>query len=89
MVAVAINAFEAIWLRRMLEILQHEQDSPTKILCDSKSTIELTKNPVFYACNKHIDIKFHFIRQLIQMRSSLIITRQKIKQLMSLQNYSI
>ncbi|XP_060216930.1 secreted RxLR effector protein 161-like [Lycium barbarum] len=46
--AATSSATQALWLRRMLGFLQHKQDSPTKIFCDSKSAIELTKNPVFH-----------------------------------------
>ena len=62
----AHNATQALWLRRMLGFLRHEQVGPTKIYCDSKYAIELSKNLVFHERSKHIEIKFHFIRELIQ-----------------------
>jgi hypothetical protein len=37
-----------------------------KVFSDSKSTIALTKNPVFHGRSKHIDIKLHYIRDLIK-----------------------
>lgn len=64
--AATNSATQALWLRRMLEFLQHTQKGPTKILCDNKSAIELTKNPVFHDRSKHIDIKYHFIREIVQ-----------------------
>ena len=39
---------------------------PTQIMCDNKSAIALTRNPVYYGKSKHIRVKFHFIRELIQ-----------------------
>ena len=39
---------------------------PTKILCDNKSTIALTKNIMFYSKSKHISSKFHYIRELMK-----------------------
>ena len=39
---------------------------PTKILCDNKSAIALTKNPMFHGKSKHISIKFHYIRKLVK-----------------------
>ena len=33
--------------------------------CDSQSAIQLTKNLVFHAKTKHIDVKYHFIREVI------------------------
>ena len=35
------------------------------IKVDNKSAIELMKNPVFHGCNKHIDIKFHYIKECV------------------------
>lgn len=70
--AAASSATQALWLRRMLEFLQHKQDGPTKIFCDNMSTIELTKNPVFHGRSKHIDIKYHFIRELVQDQEIIV-----------------
>ena len=36
------------------------------ILCDNKATIELTKNPVYHAKTKHIDMAVHYARELIE-----------------------
>ena len=35
------------------------------ILCDNKSTIAMTRNPVYHGRTKHIDIRAHFIRELV------------------------
>ncbi|GJT01063.1 DNA-directed DNA polymerase [Tanacetum coccineum] len=63
-VAVASAACQAIWLRRMLVDFHNEQYGPTTIFCDNKATIAMTRNPTFYSHKKHIDIRFHFIRDL-------------------------
>ena len=34
--------------------------------CDSWSAIQLAKNPVFHAKTKHVDVKYHFIREVIE-----------------------
>ena len=57
---------QTLWLKRILDFLQHVQVDPTKIYCDSKSAIELSKNPSFHGRSKHIDIKFRFICELVQ-----------------------
>lgn len=41
------------------------QEEPTKIFVDNKSTIALAKNPVFHDWSKHIDIRYHYIRECI------------------------
>jgi hypothetical protein len=32
---------------------------------DSKSTLALARNPVFHECSKHIDLRYHFIRNCL------------------------
>ena len=36
-----------------------------KLLCDSQSSIHLAKNPSYHSKTKHIPIKYHFVRQVI------------------------
>ncbi|XP_069152763.1 secreted RxLR effector protein 161-like [Solanum lycopersicum] len=63
-VAVTACACQAIWFRRILEELQFKQRGPTAIYCDNTSMIKLSKNPVFHGRSKHIDVRFHFLRDL-------------------------
>ncbi|KAA0054938.1 Retrovirus-related Pol polyprotein from transposon TNT 1-94 [Cucumis melo var. makuwa] len=63
--AATSAACQAIWLQRMLTELQHEQEGATVIFCDNKATISRTKNLTFHSRTKHIDIRFHFIRDLV------------------------
>jgi hypothetical protein len=57
---------EAIWLRQLLLDLGHPQIQATPILVDNRGSIELTKHPVFHARTKHIDIRYHFIREKVE-----------------------
>jgi hypothetical protein len=36
------------------------------ILCDNQSCIKMTKNPVFHDRSKHIEIRYHYIRDMVQ-----------------------
>ena len=36
------------------------------ILCDNQSGIRMTENPVFHDQSKHIDIRYHFIWDMVQ-----------------------
>jgi hypothetical protein len=38
---------------------------PFLLKMDSQSAIALSKNPVFHDQRKHIDVRFHFIRECI------------------------
>ena len=64
-IGLAQAAKEGIWLYTILEELGRAVDV-VQILCDNKSTISLAHNPEFHARSKHIDIRHHFIRNLIQ-----------------------
>jgi hypothetical protein len=39
---------------------------PTVIYCDNQSCIKLSENPVFHDRSKHIEIRYHFIRDYVQ-----------------------
>ena len=71
-ITAASGATQAVWLRRMLFELKHRHDAPTVIYCNNKSTISLTMNPVYHGRSKHIDIKFHFIRDLVKDKEIVI-----------------
>ena len=40
-------------------------EEPTVICCDNMSIIAMTKNPIFHARTKHIELRHHFIRDLV------------------------
>nr|GEY71424.1 ribonuclease H-like domain, reverse transcriptase, RNA-dependent DNA polymerase [Tanacetum cinerariifolium] len=65
-VAATAAATQALWLKRLLSKLTHSQEEKVTIQVDNKSTIALTKNPVFHGRSKHIDMKYHFIRECVE-----------------------
>lgn len=56
---------EAIHLRQLLKDLGFEQRESTVIFEDNQGCIALSGNPVFHKRTKHIDIRFHFIRERV------------------------
>jgi len=64
-VAATTTTCQAVWMTRMLRDLRHDQEGVTTIFCDNNSAIALSKNSVFHKRSKHIDAKYHFIRELI------------------------
>jgi KUP system potassium uptake protein len=48
-----------------MEDMGAAQEQPTELLCDNQSCIAIAKNPVFHARTKHIEIQYHFVRELI------------------------
>ena len=65
-VAATHAAKEAIWLRRLLGELFGSIDTPTTLFSDSKSAIALAHDGHYHARTKHIDIRYHFIRYIIE-----------------------
>ena len=63
-IAAASSVCQSVWLRRILQQLNHEPRKSTTIYCDNSSTIKLSKNPVLHGRSKHIDVQFHFLREL-------------------------
>ena len=64
--ALSTATQEAIWLRRLLADLNMEQSQPTVIMGDNQGSIAIARNPVFHVRTKHIDIRHHFIREVLQ-----------------------
>ncbi|WVZ68032.1 hypothetical protein U9M48_017023 [Paspalum notatum var. saurae] len=68
----AAAACHGIWLRRLLEDITGQAVAAPILRIDNKSAIELAKNPVFHSRSKHIDIKFHFIRDCVERKQVVL-----------------
>ena len=55
---------EAIWLKRLCSDIDFKQGIVT-IYSDSQSAIFLARNPTFHARTKHIDVQYHFVRDMV------------------------
>ena len=67
-VAMCEAAQEAVWLRRLLRDIGFVQKAPTVIAEDNQGAICLSQNPRDHSRTKHIDIKFHYIREKVSGR---------------------
>jgi hypothetical protein len=56
---------EAIWLRKLLTGLFDLEMEATTILCDKQSCIKMIENRVFHDKSKHIEIRYHYIRDMV------------------------
>ncbi len=65
-VALCSATQETIWLRQLLTDIGQPPADATVIWEDNQAAISLAKNPVFHARTKHIDTRYHFIRQELQ-----------------------
>lgn len=59
-------ACQAIWLRKLLSVVTGCKIGPVTLYIDNKSAIDLAKNSVFHGRSKHIDIRYHFIRECVE-----------------------
>jgi hypothetical protein len=68
-IALSVAVREAVWLLNLLsDLFDHEMD-PTTIHCDNQSCVKLFENPVFHDRSKHIEIKYHYIRDMVQKKT--------------------
>jgi hypothetical protein len=64
--AACLACTEVVWLRKLLSGLFDVELDATSIYCDNQSCIKLSLNPVFHDKSKHIGIKYHFIRDVVE-----------------------
>ena len=64
-IAAANCCSQLIWMKRMLEDFGISFGK-FKILCDNTSAINIAKNPVQHCRTKHIDIRYHFLREMVE-----------------------
>ena len=64
-VAAATAASQVVWLRRLLGELTGAEAHPPALMVDNQPAIALAKNPVLHDRSKHIDVKFHFLRDCV------------------------
>ncbi|CAI7886341.1 unnamed protein product, partial [Closterium sp. NIES-54] len=57
---------EVIWLRRLLEEIGQEQKVATPLFCDSKGALGMARNAVLHGLNKHMRIKWHWLRKEVK-----------------------
>ena len=65
-VALSMATQEAVWLRRLFADLQASLTEPTLVMEDNQGTIAMAKNPVSHVRTKHIDIRYHYVREAVQ-----------------------
>ena len=68
-VAATVCACQAIWMKKILTELKYSDEDCITIWCDNSSTIKLSKNLVLHGRSKHIDVRYHFLRNLVKAGS--------------------
>ena len=70
--AATTAACQGIWLARLLGEIKDEELKAAVLNVDNKSAISLSKNPVYHDRSKHIEIRYHFIRECVENGKILI-----------------
>jgi hypothetical protein len=55
-----------VWLRKILSDLFSVELEPTIIHCDNQRCIKLSDNPLFHDKSKHIEMRYHYVRDMVQ-----------------------
>jgi hypothetical protein len=57
---------EVSWLRNLYQQLGETQHAPSIIKQDNEGTVAIAKNPIFHKRTKHIDSRYHWVREKVQ-----------------------
>ena len=66
-IAITEACKEVLWLKKFLQELRLKQERYI-LFCDSQSAIHLSKNSSFHVRSKHIDVRYHWIRDVLEMK---------------------
>ena len=59
------------WLQRLCSEIGFKQQS-VRIDCDSQSAIFLANNRAYHSKTKHIDVQYHFVRDMVESKKVLL-----------------
>ena len=70
-IALSSATQEAMWLRQLFSSLMkdYELSIPTTIYEDNQSTICMARNNQSHGRSKHVDIKYHFVREQVEQQT--------------------
>jgi hypothetical protein len=60
---------EAVGLIKLGSGLFGDNLETTVVHCDNQSCIKLSENPIFHDRSNHIDMRYHYIRDLVQRKT--------------------
>lgn len=67
-ISISNASKEAVYLRRLLQELGFWKDESVILNVDNQGAMKLAMNPVYHNRSKHIDIKYHHIRDVVQSK---------------------
>jgi hypothetical protein len=64
-IALTDSFKEALWLQSLLAEISRSLVAPTTMFEDNQSAMKLASNKVHSSRTKHIDVRFHFVRNAV------------------------
>ncbi|KAL6311624.1 hypothetical protein AAG906_027431 [Vitis piasezkii] len=66
-IAIIEPSKDLLWMKKFLQELGLQQERYL-LYCDSQSVIHLSNNPTFHFRSKHIDVRYHWIHDALEMK---------------------
>ena len=66
-IAAGSYCSQLLWMKKVLTDYGISQDTMI-VYCDNSSIIDISKNSVQHSKTKHIEIRYHFIRDLVERK---------------------
>ena len=70
--ALSVATQEAVWLRHLQEELGVTETGATLIYEDNQGAISMAKNHVFHKRTKHVQIRYHFVREAVEQGTIIL-----------------
>ena len=82
-IAASEAAKEAIWLKNFLSDLEvvPNMDKPITLYCDNSGAVANSREPRSHKRGKHIERKYHLIREIINRRDVIVTKIQTLDNL--------
>jgi hypothetical protein len=67
-ISLSVELHRSVWFHKLMIDLFDHDIYLTIIHCDNQSCVKLFENLVFHDRSKHIEIKYHYIKDMVQRK---------------------
>lgn len=81
-IAATTCCSQVLWMKQTLKDIHVVFSNLIIIMCDYSSAINISKNPIMHSRKKHIEIKYHFLREKVgekEVKVEYVCTGEKIE----------
>ena len=71
-IALSKACNEVLWMKKLLGEVLDQKIAEVDVMEDNQAAIAMVKNPVYHAQSKHIDIRYHYVRDLYQEKEIVL-----------------